>query len=140
MVCSRVICIIDPNSQMISKIRSFLEKTQNKNGGWGDPLSTPLDTAFAILTMSNIIPTKFWNEEQGIEIINNAISYLCSSQRNDGSWKGTGFIKMVINRARIQRKEAKPSKVLIYKSDAITTSFCLKALVQYSRKFMFESK
>jgi hypothetical protein len=102
---------IDPKSESIIRAQRFICDTQNDDGGWGDKVSNPIDTAFALLSLSTK-PNFADNKLKGIK-------YLITTQLRDGSWERVPFIKVETI-----------DGVKTYESRTITTSFCIKALVK----------
>ncbi len=126
-VCIRLLSSVELDPSSLSKTASFLAMNVRENGGWGMGQATPLETALALLTLHHISKRlgkaelkQF--EEQGVDL-------LLREQRPNGSWRGTDFIRMITNRARIQQGKETTSTVLTYRSDTITTALCLKALL-----------
>jgi sporulenol synthase len=93
---------VEGHSPMIRLATGWLESIQNTDGGWGEscaadaishyvPLgfSTPSQTAWALLSLIAVSPTR-------TEAIERGINYLLREQRSDGSWienypTGSGF-------------------------------------------------
>ncbi len=108
-VCLRLLILYkDTHIKTIIKSQNYLIKNQNSDGGWGKNKSTPLDTAFALLSL------KLLKDNSNINSIKNATDFLISSQNKDGSWDATSFIK--------------PKSYEPYSSIVLTTAFVLKAL------------
>ena len=106
-----VLCDILPGNKAIHLSQQFIRISQNDDGGWGDIKSDPLNTAFALLCLLN---------SNDSDIINKGLSYLASTQLKDGSWPKIPFVKMETE-----------DRTITYESRSITTSFCIKALVNH---------
>ena len=107
-----VLSDIAPDNRSIILAYQYICNSQHNDGGWGEPKSDPLNTAFALLCL-----IKYTDR---LDIINKGIRYLASTQLNDGSWERIPFIKM----------ETEDDNIT-YESRTISTSFCIKALVTH---------
>lgn len=126
-VCSRLISIIFPSSSILSNAYAFIAGSQKQDGAWGDKEGDPLQTSFALLSLMAIMLS---GRTVNRAVIDKGIEYIVSSQTEQGSWRGTPFIQMNTNRVDTQRGKGYP-KTITYKSDTITSAFCLKALSQF---------
>jgi squalene-hopene/tetraprenyl-beta-curcumene cyclase len=102
---------IDPSSISIFKAGNYLIDVQNRDGGWGEETSNPIDTALALLSLSKNSDSH--NTQQ------KGISYLIQKQLADGSWNSSPFIKLLTSDGPVT-----------YESSTITTSLCIKALAK----------
>jgi len=106
-----VLNVIAPKSESIIRAQRFIIDAQNDDGGWGDNISNPLETAFALLSLS-LKPTFHENILKGI-------TYLVQSQVEDETWERFPFIKLKTI-----------DGIKLYGSRTITTSFCIQALAR----------
>ena len=112
-VCLRLLKELDNNStEAIKKATNFLKKSQNQDGGFfsqDSACSNPLNTSFALMSLNLFNDTVDLNEQ-----IRKARLFLTQSQKPDGSWGESPFIK--------------PKAQEPYKSKTLTTALVLKAL------------
>lgn len=112
----------DDDSGARARASRFLLDAQREDGGWGVWESVPLDTALALGTLA----------DTGVDVSPDAIARgvesLLSFQTLGGFWKGTPWIKMDIGRAT-----GTIARTATYKSAAVTTAFCLRALAACAR-------
>ena len=77
----RAVRALEYSTRIRFDVLSFLKSSQNKDGGWGFPDSSALDSAYALLTFQ-FDPCNDSECEKGVE-------YLLKTQNHDGSWNGT---------------------------------------------------
>lgn len=122
-ICSRIISTLSPTHESLNHTYRFIINSQNEDGGWGHQQSNAIDTAFGLLTLINLQNSKLID----VTIFLNAINYLLNNQSDKGHWEGTDFIRMNVRRAQTLKRSVEPSYIS-YKSNTITTAFCLQAL------------
>lgn len=118
----RLLREIETGADAVRRAESFLLDTQGVDGAWGEELSAPLQTA---LSMAALCDTESAFTPPAIE---RGASALRSRQLPDGSWPPSPWIKMEIGRAT-----GAILHVATYQSTALTTAFCLRALLWADR-------
>ncbi|MFH4966767.1 prenyltransferase/squalene oxidase repeat-containing protein [Gaetbulibacter sp. M240] len=124
-VSTRFLNSFQQHSDSVDKALMFLKKNQNVNGSWGNlKKKNLLNTAIVLLTFY-----ESKKEESYKEAIVKGAEYILSNKNIDGSYSSDNFIKMEVGRSKDL-----PNKILYYKSDVLTTSYCLTALSYVYRK------
>ncbi|HAC62702.1 MAG TPA: hypothetical protein DCF68_03990 [Cyanothece sp. UBA12306] len=125
-VCLRLLTAVKPNSPAILKGLNFLESHQLNDGGWGlEDYSDPLSTALALLGLS-VIKRKNLTKHNVGNLATKALTSLEHYQQPDQSWPNCLFIRMDLGRA-----EGKVYQVLSYGSRTLTTTFVMKACLDW---------
>jgi squalene-hopene/tetraprenyl-beta-curcumene cyclase len=126
--CSRILALAKTESPALNEAVEFMNRTQNDDGGWGEPVSTPSETALGLLTLL-LIPEFL----SSLDRINSAIQFLVACQRPGGNWPASDFINIDLFRSSIGtpplRNEGSHRQSVTFASSTISTSFCVKALV-----------
>ncbi|MGH2386614.1 MAG: hypothetical protein ACRDIE_00310 [Chloroflexota bacterium] len=120
-VCTRIVRTTEPAHDVLPKVGQFLLAARNTDGGWGEPVSNPSDTALGLLTVAQLRAGAVFDPA----LIQRAVEVLVGQQAGDGRWHGTKFIQMDTNRALTS--ESKPA-IITYRSDTVTSALCLQAL------------
>ncbi|MES2652530.1 MAG: phytanoyl-CoA dioxygenase family protein [Bacteroidota bacterium] len=109
-------------SQIPLKIYNYLVQTQHADGGWGiDEISTPLQTAFALLGLYYIYQN---GQKIDDKLLEKSLTYL---NGDNYTWDKSPFIKMELGRA-----SGFTQYVLEYGSTTITANFVAKATLHIS--------
>jgi squalene-hopene/tetraprenyl-beta-curcumene cyclase len=101
---------VRPSSFSMDRARTFILTRQRHDGSWGEPLSSPLSSAFALLALDELDLTSEPAFERGIE-------HLKAMQHRTGRWPACRWIRFPTVDGEVA-----------YGSETITTAFCLKAL------------
>lgn len=128
-VCSRMIAAIDPVAPSLERALQFINTTQNEDGGWGEPKSTPAETAMALL--ATFLGSRFSLYH---DCVNRGIRFLLSCQGEGGNWSPSDFIKVDIFRMLVMprgvTKDESMRQSRTFASSTISTSFCLRSLIR----------
>jgi squalene-hopene/tetraprenyl-beta-curcumene cyclase len=122
-VCTRFLAATVPNHYALLPVAQMLGATQANDGGWGQPASTPTDTALALLTAA--LPSHATAELGSLR--DRAVAYLLARQAQDGHWPAHDFIQMDTNRVRTMAGDGQP-RIMSYKSETVTSALCVQAL------------
>jgi squalene cyclase len=78
----RAVRALGGTGEAVERVLAHAQRTQQANGGWGDPETTPYDTAYALLTGR-------WALTRPTSWIQRGIHHLLATQQSDGRWPGT---------------------------------------------------
>ena len=121
---TRFLAAVAPESDSLKLSAALLPSEQQSDDGYGVATSTPLETAFALLTICslNIL------DNTRDKIYARAIRYFQMSVRPDGSWDSSPFIEMDTHRASKGKPDYIPN-IVHYGSRTISTAYVVKALL-----------
>jgi len=105
-----VLMRVRPASLSVESARDFVLTQRRHDGSWGEPLNSPLSTAFALLALKELGLAREPAYEHGVE-------HLKTKQCRSGHWPACQWIHFPSLDGEIA-----------YGSETITTAFCLKAL------------
>jgi squalene-hopene/tetraprenyl-beta-curcumene cyclase len=103
---------VAPHHPAVAKAAAYLLGSQKSDGGWGEQVSEPLSTAFAIL---GLVASR---QRDTADAATHGQRYLRLNQEKDGHWESCEWISF-------------PSRdgPVVYGSATMTTAFSLKALL-----------
>ena len=107
----------------LGRVARFLADTVNADEGWGDPESTPIDTALALLAATSLRSSLAFDRG----LLRRGTCWLLANQATNGSWQATPFIRMDTNRVLTQAGRAAPT-FASHGSRSLGTAFGLRAL------------
>ena len=109
----------DASQEMIQAARDardHLVGLQRPDGGWGDPIPLPLETAVSLWALQV--------DAQTSASVDAGCESLLSNQNPDGSWFASPWIQMPIGRA-----SGTVLRTATWESVTMTTAFCLRSLM-----------
>ncbi|WP_167854834.1 prenyltransferase/squalene oxidase repeat-containing protein [Mangrovimicrobium sediminis] len=118
LLCLQLLCTLDAHRQPRSRALAFLTAAVREDGGFGLWQSTPLETAAAIQALVLL-------QLADKSIVERAVRRLLDFQAQHGGFNPSPWIRMDIG-----RPARRVEKSLIHQSAAVSTAFCLRALVE----------
>lgn len=118
LLCVQLLVALGCENEAQSRALSFLTGAARADGGFGLWESTPLETAAAIQALALL-------NDNHTETMARAIARLLDFQAADGRFNASPWIRMDIG-----RPEGRVTKSLTHQSAAVSTAFCLRALVE----------
>jgi hypothetical protein len=118
-LCAELLQDLGTGGAAVQRAVRFLSESQRQDGGWGKWESLPLDTAQAVWMLATVSPTDFETA------IAHGVDKLLDTQTLSGYWQPSPWIQMHTGRAaRV------PGRTITFGSAAVTTAFCLRALLK----------
>jgi squalene-hopene/tetraprenyl-beta-curcumene cyclase len=114
----------------VERALEFVLASQREDGGWGAQRSTALETALALWIL---------REGQSAAVFNAVLSglgWLRRHQARAGSWSASPWIDVSLGESRESTLHPSPDRsrqMLTYRSVTLTTAFCLRSLLWYTR-------
>jgi squalene-hopene/tetraprenyl-beta-curcumene cyclase len=116
----RLVSAVLPGHPSLGRAAAFLRQTQRADGGWAsNGRSDPLSTALALLAL---LEAGGEAREPGLD---DAVRHLLVSQRSDGLWPCSDFIRMDLSRAA-----GGPARWATYGSATMAAAFAGAALLK----------
>lgn len=112
-------------SECYQRFLDYLYQSQNDNGSWGDGQGNPLDTAYAVYSIAEVVDS---GKEIAEKAVKRGVKYLLSTRNEEGYWFSCEFIKMGKGKEDISYQN------LRYRSVTLTTVYCFAALAKVYQK------
>ena len=120
-LCSDLLRQRADGATAMARAQAYMVRTQREEGGWGEKLSTPQDTAWALWVLRDA------KDAAAEAASRRGLDWLCAQQKSAGHWQAARWIRMDVGRAH-----GKVLHTLSYHSLTLSTAFCLRSAMYFA--------